>query len=79
MSKRMTWKEIQQTYPDQWVGLTDVEWDCGGVSSAVVKYTDKTGDELIGMQIKNPDSLYSKYTTPDNVPFIFSNWAVDTP
>lgn len=67
MAKRMPWREIQQTYPNQWVGLTDVECDCGGVSSAVVKYTDKSGDELIGMQIENPD----------NVPFIFSNWAVD--
>ncbi len=39
MEKRMTWKEIQEAYPDQWVGLTD--------------------------------------STLDNVPFIFSNWAVD--
>ena len=22
MAKRMTWKEIQETYPDQWVGIT---------------------------------------------------------
>ena len=39
MEKRMTWKEIEETYPDQWVGLTDVEWDKPGganVVSAVV-------------------------------------------
>lgn len=75
--KRMTWAEIAAAYPDQWVGLTDVEWNGGGVRSAVVKYTDKTGDELIGMQIKDK-SLYGTYTTPDNVPFIFSNWAVNS-
>ena len=78
MAKRMTWEEIEKKYPDQWVGLTDVEWDGGGVRSAVVKYTDKSGEELIGMQIEDSSNLYSVYTTPDNVPFMFSNWAVDT-
>ncbi len=24
--ERLTWKEIQEKYPDQWVGLTDVEY-----------------------------------------------------
>ena len=76
MAKRMTWKEIRETYPDQWVGLTDVEREGASVRSAVVKYTDKSGDELVGMQIKDRN-LYSTYTTPDNVPFIFSNWAVN--
>ena len=47
-----------------------------GAGLAVLKATDKSGDELIGMQIDD-GSLYSKYTTPDNVPFIFSNWAVN--
>ena len=69
----MTWKEIQAAYPDQWVGMTDVEWNEGGVRSAVVKYTDKTGNELLEMQFYDP-TLYSKYTTPNNVPFIFSAW-----
>lgn len=26
MGERMTWEEIQEKYPDQWVGLVDVEW-----------------------------------------------------
>ena len=25
MEERMTWEEIQEKYPDQWVGLIDVE------------------------------------------------------
>ena len=76
MAKRMTWKEIQETYPDQWVGLSEVERNGGSIASAVVKYTDKTGSELIEMQLEDSGDLYSTYTTPDNVPFIFSNWEV---
>ena len=70
--KRMTWKEIVAAYPDQWVGLTDVDWkNEATVRSAVVKYTDKSSTELLSMQIDdNGHNLYSVYTTPDNVPFI---------
>lgn len=50
MDKRMTWKEIQETYPDRWV-VMDVEWDGGCIESAVVKYADKTSDELYDMQL----------------------------
>ncbi len=73
MKPRMTWAEIAVRYSDQWVGLTDMEWNGGGVRSAVVKHADKSGDELIGMQLAD-DSLYSTYNTPDNVPFLFTNW-----
>ena len=27
MSDKLTWKEIKETYPDQWVELVDFEWD----------------------------------------------------
>lgn len=65
MIKRMTWEEIQKNYPDQWVGLIEVEWlDESNVASAIVKYTDKTKEELLMMQIK--DEIFSCYTTPDN-------------
>ena len=76
--KRMTWDEITAAYPDQWVGLTDVDWkNEANVRSAVVKYTDKSRDELIGMQIKS-DNLYSVYTTPNNLPpFIPTMWMVN--
>ena len=39
MSERMTWKEIQEKYPDQWVALTDVYYlnnDNCNVESAVL-------------------------------------------
>lgn len=66
MTERLTWKEIQEKYPDQWVGLIDIQWkNDSNIESAVVKYTDKTKDELLVMQIKN--EIFSCYTTPDHV------------
>lgn len=63
---RLTWEEIQKKYPDQWVGLTDIEWiDDSNINSAIVKYADKTKDELLIMQVK--EEIFSCYTTPDNV------------
>ena len=65
MAERLTWQEIQTRYPDQWVGLIEVEWENEStVKSAIVKYSDKSKNELLGMQIKG--ELYSCYTTPDD-------------
>lgn len=67
MTERMTWKEIQERYPDQWVGLVDVEWkNQSNIISAIVKYTDKEVDknDLVRMQIRG--EIFSCYTTPDN-------------
>lgn len=52
LEKRMTWREIQEKYPEQWVGLTDVEYkpdNDASIRSAIVKYTDKSKDELTEM------------------------------
>ena len=71
MEKRMTWKEIQENYPDKWVGLTDVEWEepeSPDIASAIVKYTDKTSDELYDMQFKG-QGVYTVYTTPQTFPY----------
>lgn len=68
MTERLTWEEIQEKYPDQWVGLIDVEYeDNDGISvkSAVVKYTNKTKSELTRMMIQG--EIISRYTTPDNI------------
>lgn len=65
--ERMTWDEIMKKYPDQWVGLTDVEWDnASTVKAAVVKYSDKSKDELFGMQLDG-EIQTSEYTTPNNI------------
>ncbi len=67
MNERLTWDEIAEKYPDQWVGLVDVDWkDDANVRSAVVKYTGMSVGELTRMQIKDPN-IYSTYTTPDNL------------
>ena len=68
MAERMTWEEIQEKYPDQWVGLVDVKYledDGISIESAVVKYLDKTKSELTKMALKG--EIISRYTTPDNV------------
>ena len=69
MNQRLTWDEIESKYPDQWVGLTDVEWqDAANVRSAVVSYTDKEMDKNdIFMKQASGEGVYSVYTTPDNL------------
>lgn len=64
--KRLTWKQIQEQYPDQWVGLSDVQYvndDGASVESAVVKYTDKTKSELTRLVLKG--EIISRHTNPD--------------
>lgn len=48
METRLTWDEIKIKYPNQLVGLVDVDWkDSSNVKSAIVKYhgTELTKDE----------------------------------
>ena len=68
LGERLTWEEMQEKYPDRWLGLTDVKYandDGVSVESAVVKDTDKTKDELLFMAFAG--EIVSKYSTPDNV------------
>lgn len=70
MPERLTWKEIQEKYPDQWVGLIEVKYkpdNDATIESAVVKYVDKSKDELTLMQIQTNGEILGRYTTPDNV------------
>ena len=70
MKERMTWEEIQEKYPDQWVGLSDVEYEPDNnatIKSAIVKFTDKTKDELTMMQVQTNGKILGRYTTPDNI------------
>ncbi len=67
MEKRLTWDEITKQYPDQWVGLTDIDWEDGAnVRTAVVKYTGMSSGDLLRMQIKDR-SMHATYTTPDHL------------
>lgn len=66
--KRLTWKQIQEKYPDQWVGLKDVEYEPhndASIKSAVILYTDKSKGELTRMMLKG--ECVSRYTTPDHI------------
>ncbi len=66
MTERMTWEQIQKEYPNQWVGLVDVQYqndDGISVESAVVKYTDKTKSELTRLVLKG--AIISRHTNPE--------------
>lgn len=72
-SERLIWEQIQEKYPDQWVGLVDIEYEPDNdatIKSAVVEYTDKSKDELTLMQIKTNGKILARYTTPDNCLFV---------
>lgn len=50
MNEKLTWEQIQEKYPDQWVGLVEVEYEPDNdatIKSAVVKYTNKSKKEFI--------------------------------
>lgn len=66
--ERLTWYEIQEKYPDQWVGLTDVKYeeeDSPTVDSAIVKYTGKSKADLTHMQIVTKGKVIAIYTDPN--------------
>lgn len=70
---RLTWKEIQETYPDQWVGLAEIEWlNDSNIKSAVVLYNDKSKKELALMQAESDGNIVGVYTTPQQKLFIDS-------
>lgn len=68
-SRRLTWSEIAERYPDQWVGLIDVEYEPNNdvtVKSAIVKYVDKDREELTILMVRSAGKLVMRYTPPDN-------------
>lgn len=69
---RMTWEEIKKKYPDQWVGLSQVEWDgeAPNVRSAVVEYVGKSRD--IQRRILAGEDIHMNCTMSDSAyPFGF--------
>lgn len=70
MGERLTWEEIQEKYPDRWVGLAEIEYEPDNdatIKSAVVAYTDKSKDELTLMQVQTDGKVLGRYTTPDHI------------
>ncbi|MBR1392149.1 MAG: hypothetical protein IJ567_12085 [Lachnospiraceae bacterium] len=66
-NERMSWKEIQEKYPDQWVGLVEVKYhndDGISIESGIVKYTNKPKGELTRRMLEG--EIDAVYTTPDH-------------
>ena len=64
MTERMTWPEIAKAYPNQWVGLTDVERDPDNYStikSAVVLYTNRSKDDLLLEQVQTNGKMIARH------------------
>ena len=74
--QRLTWNEIAEKYPDQWIGLSDVDWEDGAnIRSAVVKFTGKSSSELLEMQIRK-GNIQTIYTTPENLEYGMPNRSI---
>lgn len=51
VGRELTWKQIQKYFPNQWVGLIDVDFeDDSNIKTAVVKYIGLTDMELYHLQ-----------------------------
>ena len=67
MSMCLSWEEIAEKYPDQWVGLKNVTWkDEATVAKAEVCFTEKdmSSDEMALLAVQGKIDA-AKYTTPD--------------
>jgi hypothetical protein len=67
MNEKLTWEEIEEKYPNQWVGLTDVEFEDNGnttILSAVVTYVNYDKNDLLRMMLDS--KCIMRYTTPDD-------------
>ena len=72
MRERLTWQEICQKYPNQQVGLAEVEWvDNDGVTvkSAIVDLSEAehTKRDIISLCAMSGGRLYSQNTSPENM------------
>jgi len=71
MSKKLTWNEIEEAYPNQWVELVDFEWDEFEPDplSGVVRRQAKGRKGLHEDFMKNPlDNSAIVYTGTMNIP-----------
>lgn len=64
--QRMAWKDIREHYPNQWVGLKDVEWDAKHCPiTAEVVYTDKSLKEMISELLNKDTLIMPVHTDPE--------------
>ena len=70
MLVRLTREQMAKQYPNQWLGLRNIQYknnDGITLESAEVVYTDKTKDELLEMQIIGAEGIIGWYTTENNL------------
>ena len=61
--QRLTWDEIVKQYPDQWVGLTDVErTNESTVKSAAVSYSGLTKNEALKLAMDSHGEIVARCT-----------------
>ena len=66
MAERLTRKQMADRYPNQWLGIRDIEYKGREIESAEVIYINRTASELGLMSLKGED-VQPIFTTPDMV------------
>ena len=71
MTTRLTWQQIREQYPEQYVGLSDVKWKNGtaAIESAVVVLTEKdmSSRDIAGAAVSSHGRIFSEYTGDEPV------------
>ena len=66
MAERLTRKQMADKYPNQWLGIRNIEYKGRKIESAEVVYTQRTASELGLLSLKGED-VQPLFTTPDMV------------
>lgn len=67
MKEQITWEEIKNRYPDQWVRLENVQWEKGNnatIKSAVVRKAGSLADQDLIDAAQG--KCFVCFTTPEN-------------
>ena len=74
MKERLTWAQIRERYPHQWIGvtMTTAQDDNAASELAEVLYTGRSRSELENIQFDTDGKVRAIYTTPDDVAYISS-------
>ncbi len=66
MAERLTRKQMADKYPNQWLGIRNIEYKGREIESAEVIYINRTASELGLMSLRGED-VQPMFTTPDMV------------
>ena len=74
MIERLTREQMAERYPNQWLGIKNVQYrnnDGVTLESAEIVYKGKTKDELLKKQILGTEGIIAWYTSENEIPMIF--------